>query len=181
LFHLFVTQHTRDWSPGNVIVYQTENNSTADLWMIATSGDRKPRMFLDTKYRERNGTLSPPDSRWLAHQSNASGQDEVIVRPFPAREPSQRISRDGGMHPAWRRDGKELFFLAPDGTMMAIGFDPLTGRQDATGPQKLFATQVALNNNHPYAVTADGQRFLMPVPLHDPPRLVLDWRTLVSQ
>ena len=83
-----------DWSPTNTIVY----NSGGDLWTIAMSGDRKPRLFLDTKYQETNGTLSS-DGRWIAHQSNESGREEVYVRPFPAKEPRQTISRDGGHRP----------------------------------------------------------------------------------
>jgi serine/threonine protein kinase len=83
-----------DWSGSDIIVYQ----SGADLWTIAMSGDRKPKLFLDTKYREANGTLSP-NGRWIAHQSNAPGHDEVYVRPFPASEPTHRISREGGMYP----------------------------------------------------------------------------------
>ena len=168
-----------DWSANDIIVYFSGGSSGNDLWTIAMSGDRKPRLFLDTKYREMNGTLSQ-DGRWIAHQSNSTGRDEVYVRPFPAREPVQRISREGGMYPAWRRDGRELFFLAPDGTMMVGSFDPRTGLVKSA-PQKLFATPLRFGNNRPYAVTADGQRFLIPSPLDDPPRLILDLRALLSR
>jgi Tol biopolymer transport system component len=136
-------------------------------------------LFLATKYREMHGTLSP-DSRWIAHMSNGSGHDEVLVRSFPAREPAVRVSRDGGMYPDWRRDGKELFFLAPDGSMMAAGFDAKTGSVQAA-PQKLFDTPLRFGNSHPYAVSADGQRFLIPWALDDPPRMVLQWRALVGR
>ena len=105
--------------------------------------------------------------------SNASGRDEVYVWLFPAREPAVRVSRDGGMYPDWRRDGKELFFLAPDGSMMAAGFDAKTGSVQAA-PQKLFDTPLRFGNGHPYAVSADGQRFLIPWDLDDLPRVVLD-------
>ena len=164
-----------DWSATDIIVYQIDG----DLWTMAMSGDRTPKLFLDTKYRELNPTLSH-DGRWIAHQSNAVGHEEVYVRPFPAAEPSHRISREGGMYPAWRKDGKELFFLAPDGTMMAARFDPLTERV-AAAPQILFPTPLPLGNNRPFAVTADGQRFLIPVPVDDLPRLILDWRALLAR
>jgi serine/threonine protein kinase len=169
-----------DWSARDIIVYVRGDTATANLWTIAMSRDRKPTLFLDTKYRESNGTLSP-EGAWMAYQSNVSGQNEVYVRPFPSKEPALRISREGGTDPAWRGDGKELFFLAPDRTMMAARFDPRTGRLDAAGPQKLFATWIPRGNNHPYAVSADGQRFLIPVPLDDSPRLVLDLRTLLPR
>jgi serine/threonine protein kinase len=167
-----------DWSPADIIIYDVGDDSGANLWTVAMSGDRKPRLFLDTKYRETNGTVAP-DGRWIAHQSDASGRHEVYVRPFPARDPGERISREGGMFPAWRRDGRELFFLAPDGTMMVARFNPRTGRLEGA-PQKLFTAPLRSGNNHPYAVSADGQRFLIPVPLDDPPRLILDWRALIS-
>jgi len=164
-----------DWSATNIIVYQIDG----DLWTIAMSGDRTPKLFLDTKYREMNPTMSR-DGRWIASQSNATGRDEVYVRPFPAGEPPHRISREGGMYPAWRKDGKELFFLAPDGTIMAVPFDPVTGSA-ATAPQNLVATSLRDGNNRPYAVSADGQRLLIPVPVDDQPRLILDWRALLSK
>ena len=143
------------------------------------SGDRTPKLFLDTKYREMNATLSR-DGRWIAHQSNALGGYEVYVRPFPLGEPTIRISREGGMYPAWRNDGKKLFFLAPDGTIMAAPFDPVTGSA-ATAPQPLFATSLRDGSNRPYAVSGDGQRLLIPVPVDDQPRLILDWRALLAK
>ena len=65
-----------DWSRGDIIVYESGSLVGSDLWTIAMSGDRKPKLFLDTRYRESSGALSP-DSRWIAHMSNASGRDEV--------------------------------------------------------------------------------------------------------
>jgi Tol biopolymer transport system component len=61
-----------------------------------------------------------PDGHWLAYASNTSGRFEVYVRPFPGGGQEKRVSIAGGSHPRWRRtDGKELFFLAPGGTVMA--------------------------------------------------------------
>ncbi|HET7217885.1 MAG TPA: protein kinase, partial [Vicinamibacterales bacterium] len=168
-----------DWSPGNIIVYTAGTPLTSDLWTIAMSGDRKPQLFLETKYREGNGTLSP-DGQWMAYESNSSGRDEVYVRPFPAKEPWRRISREGGMFPVWRGDTKELFFVALDGSMMAAAFDPRPGAASAA-PQKLFATQIRPGNGHPYVVSADGQRFLFPLVREDPRRLILDWRALLPR
>jgi Tol biopolymer transport system component len=166
-----------DWSRGDIIVYESGSRESGDLWTIAMSGDRKPRLFLETRYREMSGTMSP-DSRWIAYMSNASGRDEVYVQRFPATEPAIRVSRAGGMHPDWRRDGRELFFLAADGSMMAAGFDPKIGAVQAA-PHKLFDTPLRFGTSHPYVVSADGQRFLMPLPLDEAPRVILDWRPLI--
>ena len=65
------------------------------------------------------GQLSP-DSHWMAFTSDRSGRREVYVRPFPAGEGEWTISIAGGEQPRWRADGKELFFEAADGKMMAV-------------------------------------------------------------
>ncbi len=74
-----------------------------------------------------------------------------------------------------------VFYLAPDGTMIVASFDPRTGLV-AAAPQKLFATLLRSGSNHPYAVSADGQRFLIPWPVDEAPgRLILDWHALLSR
>jgi Tol biopolymer transport system component len=60
------------------------------------------------------------DGRWLAYTSNESGTWDVYVQPFPALDRKWRVSPDGGSRPAWRRDGRELFYTAPDQRLMAI-------------------------------------------------------------
>ena len=108
------------WSRANVMIFNVFNKDKAsDLWTMSMSGDRTPKVFLSSTHSELNGTFSP-DSRWVAYQSNASGRYEILVRPFPNKDPAQTVSRDGGMYPRWRGDGKELFFLSPDWTMMAV-------------------------------------------------------------
>ena len=158
-------------------VYNDRNAS--DLWTLSMSGDRTPKVFLNSKHSEFNGTFSP-DGRWVAYHFDASGRYELLVRPFPNRDPPQTISRDGGMYPRWRGDGKELFFLSPDGTMMAAGFDATTGVSQGA-PQRLFPTQIRGGDNRPYAVDRLGQRFLLKV-LPDPQLVVvMDWRTLLDR
>ena len=143
------------------------------------SGDRTPKVFLSSKHSELNGTFSP-DGRWVAYQSNASGRYEVVVRPFPNKDPAQTISRDGGRYPRWRGDGKELFFVSPDGTMMAAGFDATTGVSQGV-PQPLFPTQIRVGDNRPYAVDKNGQRFLLKVAPDPQFVAVMDWRTLLDR
>ena len=122
----------------------------------------------------------PPDGRWVAYQSDASGRYEVVVRPFPDKDPAQTISRDGGMKPRWRGDGKELFFLSPDGTMMAAGFDATIGLPKGV-PQPLFPTQLDFGDNRPYAVDRNGERFLVPIGADPQVIAVMDWRALLPR
>jgi eukaryotic-like serine/threonine-protein kinase len=106
-----------------------------------------------------------PDSRWIAYASNESGRWEVFVESFPPSGPKKQVSMDGGSQPVWRRDGRELFFLAPDARLMAISVTPGATLPFAGGtPQALFQTRLRptyapwpVN----YDVTPDGQRFLM--------------------
>lgn len=101
----------------------------------------------------------------MAYTSDESGEREIYVRPFPNGAGQWKISIGGGEQPRWRADGKELFFVRPDGTMMAVtvktgpgpSFDPGT-------PQPLFPThlvQTVRSANFEYDVTADGKRFLV--------------------
>ena len=167
------------WSRGDVLIFNAYDQSAdSDLWTLSMSGDRTPKVFLSSKHSEMNGTFSP-DGRWVAYQSNASNRYEVIVRPYPNKDPAQTISHDGGKYPRWRGDGKELFFVSPDGTMMAADFDAATGRSRGM-PQPLFPTQIRFGDNRPYAVDKSGQRFLLR--LAPEPRLVavMDWRALLN-
>ena len=156
---------TPDWSPDRrFIVFGASGPGTdGDLWILPMTGERKPMLFLKTPYNESSATFSP-DGRWIAYESNASGRSEVYVRPFPVKEGVFPISRDGGWSPRWRGDGKELFFLSLDGTLMSAVID--TGLAAAL-PKPLFSTTLRPGNGHPYAVMRDGQRFLIPIP-HQP-------------
>ena len=168
------------WSRAGVLIFNVLNkNGDTDLWTLAMSGDRTRRVFVSSKQNELNGTFSP-DGRWVAYQSNASGRYEIIVRPFPAKDRAQTISRDGGRYPRWRGDGQELFFVSPSGTMMAAGFDPTNGGSQGV-PQALFATQIRVGDNRPYASDKSGQRFLLKVGPEPQMVAVMDWRTLLDR
>jgi serine/threonine-protein kinase len=135
---------------------------------------------METPFDEVNAALSP-DGRWLAYQSNESGQHEVYVRPFPDVTGGRwQISTSGGSRPLWSSDGRELFYMATGGTVTAyittagtlaaimrvpIGRD---GAFNAGVPVKLFegpyffASDVGTTGfGRTYDVSADGQRFLM--------------------
>jgi Tol biopolymer transport system component len=155
-----------EWSPAGRFMLYSEQEATGanfDLWTLSLSGERKASVFLRTPHDERGGTFSP-DGHWIAYESNESGRAEVYVRPFPVSEGWHAISRDGGRAPRWRQDGRELFFLRPDGMLMAarIGTTPSF---TASLPQELFQTGLtSAGTFHPYVVAKDGQRFLIPVP-----------------
>jgi Tol biopolymer transport system component len=90
----------------------------------------------------------------VAYQSDVSGSPEVYVRPFGSSEQPMRISTDGGTRPRWRKDGKELFFLASGGRVMSV---PLAGNGTAGVPRMLFQASDAVD----FEPAPDGSRFLM--------------------
>ena len=109
-----------------------------------------------------------PDGGWIAYESNESGQIEVYVQPFQEPGEKMRISNIGGNQPRWRGDGRELFYLAPDGTMMAVEMNPGTTMQ-AGIPKPLFQTGIPVQwGFDQYVVTSDGQRFLTVTPVASP-------------
>jgi Tol biopolymer transport system component len=168
------------WSRADVLIFNVfKKSGDSDLWTMYMSGDRTPKVFVSSSQSELNGTFSP-DGRWVAYQSNASNRYEIVVRPFPNKDPARTISRDGGRYPRWRGDGKELFFVSPAGAMMAAGFDPTNGVPQGA-PQPLFATQIRVADSRPYAVDKSGQRFLLKVGPEPQMVAVMDWRTLLDR
>jgi Tol biopolymer transport system component len=123
-----------------------------------------------------------PDSHWIAYRSNESGQPQIYVQKFPGGGNKERISEGGGTDPKWTHEGKEIVFLALDGTMMAAVIDTAKGTH--TSPQKLFKTGFTpTNTNHPYVVTKDGNRFLIPVYDSTPSQMtvVVNWLASVGK
>ena len=125
--------------------------------------------FLQTPADERHPQLSP-DGRWIAYSSNSSGRSEIYIRPFPEGPGLIQVSVNGGLFPRWKGDGKELYFLnlVSIGAMMAVNLN-VRGAEisQAADPSPLFQSGFldsthAAGYSHAYAVSADGQRFLLP-------------------
>jgi Tol biopolymer transport system component len=115
----------------------------------------------EATWGENSARLSP-DGRWLAYASLESGDLEIMVRSFPGGGERRQVSAGGGAQPAWRGDGKELFYVSPDGKIMAADIRTEAGLE-VGAPRALFQTRIlplveARNN---YDVTRDGQRFLV--------------------
>ena len=99
--------------------------------------------------------------RWIAYQSNESGRAEVYVAPFPGKGGKRQVSTAGGTFPRWRRDGRELFYIAPGGRLMAATVGAQGSGFEVGAVTPLFDTRARTNLRYPYDVTADGQRFLV--------------------
>jgi len=172
----------RDWSPdGRFLLYQ----KVSDLWVVPLEGDRKPFPYLDEPARESDGRFSP-DGRWVVYGSDETGRNEVFLQDFPKKSAKFQVSTGGGSEGRWRRDGRELFYLAADGSLMSVDVTPAPAF--ALGvPRKLFDTQtmnLSFAAQRRVGVAPDGQRFLLNVPLAgiaiEPITVILNWQRVLK-
>jgi hypothetical protein len=156
----------------------------AELWVLPLKGDKKPFPFLRTEFGN-NGRFSP-DGRRVAYRSDESGRNEIYVRPFSpgssgAAGGKWMISTGGGSGPRWRGDGKELYYIADDGKLMAVAIATSPVFQ-AGVPKALFQgpPQGGLPTGTQWDVTPDGKRFFFLAPAERqstaPFTVVLNWQ-----
>jgi len=181
----------QDWShDGRFLLYSVGGNAALDLWVLPLQGEAKPTLFLGTQFAESQGRFSP-DDRYIAYVSNESGRLEVYVRPFSPDGKAggqQMVSQGGGSQPLWRRDGKELFYIAADSKVMAVPVSTAPTFQRGT-PVALFTVPIyggGLSANlHRWAVMPDGQKFLINSVLSEdasePITVVQNWTELLKK
>jgi serine/threonine protein kinase/Tol biopolymer transport system component len=178
-----------DWSAdGRFIVYAEIKGARENLWILPVEGDRKPFVFLQTAFDEDVPQFSP-DGHWIAYQSNESGNWELYVRPFigadgrPAAGQSGKwqVSTNGvnlNSGPQWNRNGKELFYLSSDNSLMAAEIMANGATFDVGAVRPLFELK-GKGLVNVAAVSADGQKFLMGIQVAvqsvPPLTLVTNW------
>jgi dipeptidyl aminopeptidase/acylaminoacyl peptidase len=167
------------WSPdGRYVLYVTNNERTGnDIWVLQRDGTSSPYPYLRTAASENWAAFSP-DGRWVAFSATESGQPEVFVAPFPEPARRVRISADGGSQARWRRDGKEIFYVAPNRQLIAAQVEISSSAIVVKDYDPLFELQHPYGAYHAFDVTADGQRFLVNTVVVNPagPRLVVGLR-----
>ena len=179
------------WSTdGRFITYKTVGSKGySEVWVLPqfperAGGDRKPFPFLQSEEFTQSSPKFSPDGRWLVYQSNESGRYEVYIQSFPKRAGKWQVSTGGGDRPRWSRDGKELFYLAPDQRLMAVAVKG-DSAPEVGAPRPLFETRMfggvraTVGFRQQYDVAPDSQRFLINVPVAEeassPITLVLNW------
>jgi eukaryotic-like serine/threonine-protein kinase len=173
-----------DWSlDGRFLLYHSlDPNMSNDIWALPLGGDRKPFPVVQTMFDEGDAQFSP-DGKWIAYQSNESGRFEIYVQPFPGPGSRLFISTAGGYQARWGRDGKELFYIAPDNQLMAVPIRLAANGQaaEAGAPVALFGMRMIgpVQNDRWFVVSRDGQQFLVSTVREEatsPITVILNWK-----
>ena len=178
-------EYVEDWSAdGKFLIYATWAPTPNDFWAVGLA-DRKPFPVLQSPYRKDEPHFSP-DGKWIAYASEESGKWEVYAVSFPKADQKRQISNSGGSQPRWRRDGKELFYLAADGKLMVVDVTTSASNIQSGIPRVLFDTRLSMSPTmDQYAVTADGQRFLLLKTVggeaSEPLTVVVNWPSIVKK
>jgi len=174
LFESDVPKMPMSWSPdGKFFVYWVNDPKTGnDQWVLPLTGDKDKKEFpvLNSQFSELTPQVSP-DGKFLAYSSNETGRSEIYIKQFPDGSGKWQVSRNGGVYPRWQRDGKQLFFmsLVSWGNVMEDEIR-VTGNSVLPGTPRPVFLSGYVSSVHPggsflpYAVSPDGQRFLIPRP-----------------
>jgi Tol biopolymer transport system component len=147
---------------GVTLLYEILN---AGLWHVSLTGEPKPTAYLSNPNAATlNEPEFSPDGKWVVYSANDSGQPEIYMQSFPVPGERVRVSTRGGLQAHWRADGRELFYVEPEGSLVAVPVD-MSKTVTIGAPVRLFTMPLAPSQFlNEYAVSRDGQRFLVQVP-----------------
>jgi Tol biopolymer transport system component len=173
-------QLPESWSAdGRYVAYYNRGvpGTRSDIWVLPLSGTRTPIPFLQTGFQEQDPQFSP-DGRWIAYTSDESGREEVYVAPFPGPGRKWQISTVGGSRPRWRQDGREIYYLAVDNTIIAVEVGQQGSSFEVGVATPLFVIRPQRIGTI-YRVSPEGQRFLVNTAVEEertsPLTLVVNW------
>jgi eukaryotic-like serine/threonine-protein kinase len=169
-----------------ILFHSTDPQTSSDIW-VAPVGGGAPSVLMNTPFREVWGAFSP-DGRWVAYMSNESGRPEIYVRPFtpPGAKTAGgqwQVSAAGGIHPTWRPDGRELYYIGPAGSLVAVPIAVSGATLEPGTPMVRFSTRILgggvdAGQGRQYDVAPDG-RILINTVIDDvdlPITLLQHWR-----
>ena len=152
---------------GRFLVFRQDTSAAGgptDLMLLSLAGTRRATPLVPSQgsFQQRDGEISP-DGRWLAYQSNESGQSEIYVRPFPEVSRGRwQVSSGGGTQPAWSRNGRELYYVTADHYLAQVSGPPAEGFATSKPVNVLDVRQFFVRSpGRSYDMSPDGQRFLM--------------------
>ena len=160
----------QDWSPdGRTVALEVTTPTKGTDLILMDLDSRALTPYLQTPYMEREAQFSP-DGHYMAYSSSESGQREVYVEPIPRDGRRWKVSNDYGREPRWRGDGRELFYIGRDDTITAVAVRPAPTGLDFDRPAPLFPVRIrGADVRYHYAVSRDGQRFLVNTVVEDVP------------
>jgi len=153
--------------------------TVSNIELLPLDGRSKPRSWLPGPFNQTSPRFSP-DGRWIAYESEESGDSEVYVALTEGGAQKRRLSPGGGRLPRWRKDGKELYYVAPGNLIMAVSVTPGPAWQGGE-PRPLFRLGEEIEN---YDVAPDGSRFLMSQPAEKSQasllRVIVNWPAILA-
>jgi Tol biopolymer transport system component/DNA-binding winged helix-turn-helix (wHTH) protein len=192
-------QFPSDWSPsGRFVAFSalqyanTDADSNANVSLVDLDGEPKLVPLLNSSFHE-SGAVFSPDEKWLAFTTTESGKPEIYLQAFEGGDHPRlkgdrmQVSQGGGYLARWRKDGKELFYLATDNNIYSVPLT-LSPHLSAGTPVPLFAISreivATMSFSMGFDISADGERFLVPV-VRDSrsPSIVVvkNWEALLHQ
>ena len=183
LLSLLPTDHSPD---GRWIAATESFGASSNIWLVPNNGNGEPFRFT-----EGSDASFSPDGRWLLYASGGS-RPEIFVASMPVDAGGTsrfagkwQISTAGGGNPVWRGDGKEIFYLAPDGKLMSVPIESGEKFFRPLPPAPLFQTRLMAGLFREYDASADGKKFLLAVPgaddANEPITVIVNWPGLLKE
>jgi len=151
-----------DWSSdGRLVLYaQIDPISKFDLWVVPVDGSGEPQQVVKSPGKDNEARFSP-DGAFVAYQTDEVKETRVYITPYPPTDRQIPISEGSGGEPRWRRDGKELYYVAADGALVAVPIASVGGELRPGRPVRLFGGRDSSLRVWHFDPSADGQRFLV--------------------
>jgi Tol biopolymer transport system component/tRNA A-37 threonylcarbamoyl transferase component Bud32 len=167
---------TQDWSPDGKYLLLMRRQAPAaagwDLWYLPLTTGGKATPYIESQFQKVHAQFSP-NGRWVAYATNESGNFQIVIQTFPDPKSKIVVTSKGGIEPRWSRDGRELYYLAPDGKLMVVPVVKDDGDLPVFGPETaLFPTPLTTFSTAPgfrYDVADNGKRFLIIAPVNASP------------
>ena len=172
-----------DWTSRGLLV-NVIGGGHRDVWLVPTDPGAAAQPLLAEASDERDARLSP-DGNWIAYVSNESGRPEVSMRSIEGAVRRIPVSGAGGDHPVWRRDGTELFYVDPEGQLLAVPVRWRGGVPALGLPSKVNVPRMGQGHwGTPYDVSPDGSRVYLLRAGDDSGaremRVIIGWRALLK-
>jgi Tol biopolymer transport system component len=145
-----------------MLLFTSGVRQARDVGILALDPDQQPDMLLATSTNELGASFSP-DRRFFAFQSSETGQMEVSVLEVSSGRRFGPVSTStrGGAQPRWSQDGREIYYASVNGPgilVVEVAMEPYS----VSDPVEL--SDIAMRPRSNFAVTADGQKFLVTIP-----------------